>query len=158
LIQAAKAAQTLQQKFFQMSEQDRDWVENIKSSEMQLQFMNGEIHHLDMTLVNVAMVFSSAIGRPYPLPRHLERRQERMLRGRASPKVKDQSLRELVFGLLGAAEETRGHFSFDKNPVGGTLARALDDLRNHLPNGLVPNPLPGATIQRLKTEFFRLRR
>jgi hypothetical protein len=152
LIQAAKAARTLQQTFFRLNKQDRDWVENIMHLEMQ--FMAGEIHHLESTIVNLAMVFSAAIGRPSPLPRHLER----ILPRGVPPKIKDQMFRELVFGLLGAAEETRGHFSFDKNPVSGTLARALDLLRDHLPKGLVPDPLHGATIQRLKTDFFRLTR
>ncbi len=152
LIQAAKAARTLQQNFFYMNKQDRDWVENIRHSQMQ--FMAGEIDHLESTIVNLAMVFSAAIGRPSPLPRHLER----ILPRGVPPKIKDQMFRELVFGLLGAAEETRGQFRFNKNAESGTLARALNLLRDHLPKGLVPEPLPVVTIQRLKTDFFRLTR
>jgi hypothetical protein len=102
LIQAAMAARTLQQQFFNMNKQDRDWVENIIHSQMQ--FSAGEIHHLEPTILNVAMVFSAAIGRPLPLPRHLER----ILLKRVPPKIKDQMFRELVFGLLSAAAETRG--------------------------------------------------
>ena len=94
LIQAAKAARTLQQNFFYMNKQDRDWVENIKRSQMQ--FVAGEIQHLESTILNVAMVFRAAIGRPSPLPRHLEK----LLPKRVPPKIKDQILRELVFGLL----------------------------------------------------------
>jgi hypothetical protein len=151
LVQAAKAARTLQQTFFRLNKQDREWVENIMHLEMQ--FMLGEIHHLDSTILNLAMIFSAAIGRPSPLPRHLER----ILLKRVPPKIKDQMFRELVFGLLSAAAETRGQFRFDKNYERGTLARALDLLRGHLPKGLVPEPLPVVTIQRLKTDFFRLR-
>ena|ERR1035437_7595912 len=156
LIQAAKAARTLQQNFFYMNKQDRHWVENIKRSQMQ--FVAGEIQHLESTILNVAMVFRAAIGRPSPLPRHSERFLEKLLPKRVPPKIKDQILRELVFGLLGAAEETGGHFSFEKTSVSGTLARALDLLRDHLPVGLVPDPLLGTTIQRLKSDFHQLSR
>ena len=150
LIRTAKAARTLQQNFFYMNEQDRDWVENIVRS--QKQFMAGEIQDLKSTILNVAMVFSAATGRPSPLPRHL------WLPERVPPKIKDQIFRELVFGLLGAAKDTGGHFSFDKNPVSGTLAKALNDLRRHLPIGLVPDPLPRTIIQKLKTDFGQLSR
>jgi hypothetical protein len=155
LIHAAKAARTLQQKFFHMSKQDREWVENIKRSEMQ--FTAGEIHHLETTIVNVARVFTASIGRPSPVPRHVEKMLERMLGG-PPPKVKDQMLRELVFGLLAAATDTGGKLSFNKNSETGTLAKALDLLRDHLPRGLVPEPLSGSNIQRLITDFLRLRR
>jgi hypothetical protein len=140
LVRAARAAQTLQQTFFRLNKQDRNWVENILQSQMQ--FTAGKIQHLESTILNVAMVFSAAIGRPSPLPRHLER----ILLKRAQPRVKDQMLRELVFGLLSAADEARGK-----------LARALDRLREYLP-GLVSDPLHGTPIQRLKTEFFQLKR
>jgi hypothetical protein len=154
LIQAANAARTLQQNFFYMNEQDRGWVENIMRS--QVQFVAGGIQHLESTILNVAMVFSAAIGGRSPLPRHTEKYLERLLPKRVPPKIKDQMFRELVFSLLCAAEETGGHFSFEKNSVSGTLARALDLLRDHLPIGLVPDPLRGTTIQRLKTDFHQL--
>jgi hypothetical protein len=156
LVQAAKAARTLQQTFFRLNKQDRDWVENIMHLEMQ--FMAGEIHHLESTILNLTMLFCSAIGRPSPLPRHSERFLERLLPKRVPPKIKDQMFRELVFGLLSAAAETRGQFRFDKNYESGTLARALNLLRDHLPKGFVPEPLPVVTIQRLKTDFHQLRR
>ena len=64
-------------------------------------------------------------------------------------------LRELVFSLLSAADGARGEFTLDKNRGTGTLLRALELLRPHLPKGLVPNALPIGTIQKLKADFFR---
>ena len=74
------------------------------------------------------------------------------------PKIRDQRLRELVSGLLSAARDANGKLTFDKNKESATLAVALRLLRDHLPEGLVPDPLPSSTIQRVKTAFFRLRR
>jgi hypothetical protein len=73
-------------------------------------------------------------------------------------KIRDQRLRELVIGLLAAATDTNGILTFDKNKESATLADALRLLRDHLPEGLVPDPLPSSTIQRVKTAFFRARR
>jgi hypothetical protein len=66
-------------------------------------------------------------------------------------------LRELVFGLLAATENAGGKLTFTKDSVTGTLAEALNNLREHLPTGLVQDPLPRVVIQRLKADFFRLR-
>jgi hypothetical protein len=146
LIKAAKAARTLQEAFYRLKKHDREWVDNILSSEMQFEL--GEIHHLESTILNLAMVFSAAIGRPTSLPPHLGR----------SLGIKDQMLRDLVFSLLSAATESHGKFTLDKNSQSGTLLKALDILRPHLPKGLVPKALPVGTVQKLKTDFFRLAR
>jgi hypothetical protein len=147
LVEAADAARILQKTFFRLKEQDRDWVEGIKQSQMQ--FTAGKIDDLETTILNLSMLLNQAVGRPSPVPRRLET---------VSRSVKDQILRELVFGLLGAATDEGGIFTYDKNSETGTLANALDLLRGHLPDGLVPEPLRASTIQRLKTEFYRLRR
>ncbi len=154
LVRAAKAAQALQKAVYSLSQQDRAWVDNIMSSGM-LQFERGKIHDLKMTIVNLAMVFSSAIGRPSPRP-PMPWLPPRL---RASAMIKDQRFRELVFDLLSAADEARGAFTLNKNRQTGTLLDALNILRDgdHLPKGLVPNALPIGTIQKLKANFFRLR-
>jgi hypothetical protein len=121
-------------------------MNNIMSS--QWQFENGKINDLGTTIINIALLFSTAIGRPSPLP--FRRGGNRALN------VKDQMLRELIFSLLSAAAFTHGEFTMDKNRQTGTLLPALDLLRTHLPKGLVPNALPVGTIQKLKSDFFRL--
>jgi hypothetical protein len=148
LVKAARAATTLQQEFHRLSQQDRERVENIKSSSMAREIS------LEPTITKLAVVFNHAIGRPsewLALPRVFRRRQVRFT-------VKNQMLRELVFSLLRAAHDHCGEFTLDKNRESGTLVKALDILRPHLPKGLVPNPLPVGTIQRLIKEFSRLER
>jgi hypothetical protein len=147
LIYAADAARALQKTFFRTNKRDREWVETIKASQMQ--FVAGEIHHVEATITNLCMLLNTAVGRPSPLPPHL---------AKGSLKIKDQMLRELVFGLLAAADNAGRKLTFNKNSETGTLAKALDLLRDHLPTGLVLEPLPAAVIQRLKTDFFRMQR
>jgi hypothetical protein len=146
LIEAASAARTLRQTFSRMNKPDRDWVEDIKQTQMQ--FMAGKIDNLPATIDNIAMLLFAALGKPSPPPIHLRTR---------SHEIADQMLRELVFGLLYAAAETGGRLTFDKNSGSGTLSQALDLLRDYLPKGLVPEPLRYSTIQRLKTDFARSR-
>ena len=147
LVRAARAATTLQKEFHRLSQQDREWVENIRSSSMFQEIP------LERAIMQLELVFNHAIGRP---SKRLE--LPRAWRHRVQNTVKDQMLRELVFSLLNAARQNYGEFTLDKNSQSGALLEALDILRPHLPKGLVPNALPLGTIQRLKTEFFRLKR
>jgi len=144
LVYAADAARTLQKEFLRIKEDDRDWTETIRQSQMQ--FVDGEIKNIGGAITNLSMILNAAVGRRSPLPSWLERK---------SLKIRDQMLRELVFGLLAAAERTGGELTFNKNSETGTLAEALDLLRKHLPNGLVPDPFPASVIQRLKTDFLK---
>jgi hypothetical protein len=147
LIKAAKAAQTLDEAVWSLTQQDREWVDHILTSQPQREA--GKIRDLRATISNLSLVFSSAIGRPYPHPRrtvgyHLARR---------SPRIKDNRFEELVFSLLRAADGASGKFTFNKNSQTGTLVDALETLRPHLPKRLVPNALPFGTIQKLKADF-----
>jgi hypothetical protein len=148
LIEAAEAARVLDKKFTGMNDHDRKWVDEFKRTQGVV-FAAGKIDDLAATITNIAMLLHDALGKSYPVPKHFDV-------GRHT--VKDQGLRELVFGLLSAASETGGKFTFNKNSLSGSLATALSQLRPHLPPGLVPNPLLTTTIQRLKDEFERLRK
>jgi hypothetical protein len=150
LHEAADAARRLDDAYSRMNRSDREWVEHIKQS--QLQF--GETNDIGATIANLSMLLHSALGKTYPVPKDRSRKQF----GIKNLTVKDQLLRELVFGLLSAADDTGGKFEFNVNTAGGTLGHALDRLRPYLPDGLVPEPLRGRTIQRLITEFSRLNR
>ena len=148
LVKAARAATTLQNEFYRLSQQDREWLENIRSSSIFYRISLGP------AITELAVVFNHAIGRPserLALPRAFRQRQARLT-------IKNQMLRELVFDLLSAARGNYGEFTLDKNRQSGTLIKALDILRPHLPEGLVPNALPVGTIQKLKTEFSRSER
>jgi hypothetical protein len=148
LVRAARAAKTLQQEFHRLSQQDRERVENLRSSSIFSKTSLGP------TITELAIVFNHAIDRPsqnLAVPRVFRQRQVRFT-------VKNQMLRELVFSLLSAAYDNYGKFTLDKNRQSGTLLKALDILRPHLPKGLVPNALPVGTIQRLIKEFSRIER
>jgi hypothetical protein len=147
LLDAADAARRLQKAFSRLKKPDRDHVEKIKQSQMQL--ADAEIKDLATAITNISMLLNTAVGRQAPIPRYLDR----VSRG---PEVKDQMLRELIFRLLAAARDTDGRLTFDQNPVAGSLAYALNKLRPYVPPGLIPDPLPRRRIQRLKTEFGRL--
>jgi hypothetical protein len=148
LVTAAKAARTLQKAFDSLNKQDRAWVDNIRSSPI-MQFEAGEINDLESTILNLAIVFCRSVGKPAPVPRRF---WETM-----PLKIKDQMLRELVFSLLRAGiDRGKKPFRLDQNAKTGTLLDALDELRDHLPPGLVKDPLPVRTIQKLKSDFARL--
>ena len=66
LIEAADAARRLQDTFFRMNQSDRDWVEQVKPS--QLQFLAGEINDLGSTINNIVLLLDGALGRPSRAP------------------------------------------------------------------------------------------
>jgi hypothetical protein len=153
LIKAAKAAKTLDEAVWSLNQQDREWVDHILTSRRQREA--GKIRDLRATISNLSIVFSSAIGRPYPHPRGTP--AYRLARGLKDerPRIKDERFQELVYSLLRAADGASGKFTFNKNSQTGTLVDALQTLRPHLPKGLVPNALPFGTIQKLKTDIFQ---
>jgi hypothetical protein len=153
LERAAKAAAQLDRELSSINEADREWVEHIKQSEA-LPFPDGQIGNPAATATNMSVLLHNALGKTSPLPKYLRVGAP----GRKlPPQVRDQMLRELVFDLLIAAEMTGGQFTLNKNSADGTLAVALDRLRPYLPSGLVPDPVPVDTVQRLKADFFRNR-
>jgi hypothetical protein len=106
--------------------------------------IGGEIQNLEHTVHNIAIVFGAAAGKPAPDP------PVKTFRRRL--KVKDQVLVELVFDLRILAEEFGGEFTLDKDREAdrpGSLVEALELLRDHLPEGIVPNALPLGTIQKI---------
>jgi hypothetical protein len=162
LSEAADAARRLRDTYSRMSQEDRDWVDHIKRTQMQ--FTAGEIQHVEATISNLSMLLHSATGRASPVPKPPRRAAQKGRHdlhkelGMLEPRVKNQILRELVFGLLHAARDAGGELDFNKNRDSGALAVTLRLLRDgkYLPPDLVPDPLRGSTIQRLKDEFSRL--
>jgi hypothetical protein len=157
LIECANAARTLHKKFIRMKATDREWVEHIKQTQSQL--LVGELHDVETAILNMALLFDAALGRATPVPKPPKSSARYALfakLGTFKPRVRDQSLRELVFGLLAAARDTGGKLTFNVDSESGTLANVLDHLRPYLPPGLVPQPIRSRTIVRLKNEFDRL--
>jgi hypothetical protein len=154
LTEAADAARRLHDTFYRMNQRDRDWVEHVKQS--QLQFVAWDINNLGWTISQIVLLLDGALGRPAPVPPHIAEMTAKLV-GKL-PKIRDQKFRELVSGLLSAASDANGKLTFDVNRESGTLADALRLLRDHLPEGLVADPPPARTIQRVKTAFFHRRR
>jgi hypothetical protein len=63
--------------------------------------------------------------------------------------ISSRSLVEFVFRLLLDVRAAGGRLTLDKNTGGGTLVKALDLLRPHLPPGLIPKKPPLSTLARI---------
>jgi hypothetical protein len=152
LIEVAKKARELDEGFTSLDERIRKWADDFKCTRGVF-FAAGPIDKVEPTITNIAILLHDMLGKSYPVrhlvPRHLDV-------GHFT--VKDQRLRELVFGLLSAASDTGGEFTFDKNPFSGSLATALTRLKPHLPPDLIVNSSHASTIGRLTAEFERLRK
>jgi hypothetical protein len=152
LREAAKATRTLQKAFDRLPDADRKWVENIR---VQSALWGEGLDELETTVKNLAIVFNHSVGRSSPIPRRSLALNEKL---RVTPlNVKDQMFKEVVIVLMSAAVENQGKFTLDANCKTGTLVEALDLLRDHLPQDLVPNELPAGTIQKIKKQFYELR-
>ena len=60
LIETAKAARSLNQKFLRMNKQDREWINN-HMEHFQLPLVGGEIQNLEHTVQNIAVVLAASI-------------------------------------------------------------------------------------------------
>src|SRR5262245_43543352 len=66
LRKAADAARRLQDAYSHMNELNRHWIEHIKRTQMQ--FMAGEIQHVEATITNLVGLFHTAAGEATPIP------------------------------------------------------------------------------------------
>jgi hypothetical protein len=119
-----------------------------------MQFVASKILDLNPAIWNLGMLFSTAVGRA-PL------RPPRLPSGGVKFTVKDHLLRQVVFCLLSNAKEVHGEkkayaeFTLTKGSATSTLRKALEYVRDYLPNGLVPEEedLSDSTLQTLRNEF-----
>jgi hypothetical protein len=145
LFRAAEAARALHEAFANLSPDDRKWVDELWGKWPQYEKW---LPALPRSVEALAHLFSLAVNKA--LPQGSTAHQKR---GRRSGDVKDLSFREFVHYLLVVAEEwCGGNLTFDKNYESGTLIKAIEILSPYLPAGLVPDPLPFQTIQRVKTD------
>ena len=154
LRRAADATRTLQRAFDSLPKKDREWVDSMRASS---QLWGEGLPALDTTVMNLALVFNHAVGRPSPTPRKSVELNERL--GVRTLGVKNQMFKEAVMMLMGAAVEHRGKYTLDSNTGRGTLIDALNMVGPYLPPGLVPAPheLPAGTIQKIKRHFEQMR-
>jgi hypothetical protein len=148
LIEATQAARTLYKAFSKLNQQDRDWVESLFTRNA---WYGGKLPELPLTVWRIAHLFSTATGKS--------------LRGggaqaisRKKPDWRQRTVKDVTFEnflshLLVDVAESGGELTFTKEGGTGTLIVALDILRPHLPDGVVPEDLSLGTIQKVKTNY-----
>ena len=149
LIDAAQAARTLYKAFGKLNQQDRDWVESLLARNP---WYGGRLRELPLIVWRIAHLFSTATGKSLQgggaqeavSPKRPDWRQRT---------VKDVTFENFLSHLLVDVDESGGQLTFTKHGGTGTLIEALDILRPHLPDGVVPKGLPLGTIQKIKTNY-----
>lgn len=154
LRRAADATRALQRAFDSLPKKDREWVDCMRAGS---QLWGEGLPALDAAVMNLALVFNHAVGRPSPMPRQSVKLNEKL--GVRTLSVKNQMFKEAVMMLMRAAVEHRGKYTLDSNTGRGTLIDALNMVGQYLPPGLVPAPheLPAGTIQKIKRHFEQMR-
>jgi hypothetical protein len=143
LIRAAEAARALHEAFANLSLDDREWVEGLWAK---WPLYEKWLPALPRSVETLAHLFSIAVNKAPP-----QGKSGPQKRGRRSGDVKDLSFRQFVHYLLVVTEEwCGGTLTFDKNYESGTLIEAIEILSPYLPVGVVHDPLPFPTIQRVR--------
>jgi hypothetical protein len=148
LDEAAQAARALHKAFLKLNKEDREWLESFLAPNS---YYMGRLRELPLTIWRLAHLFSTAIGKSLP---------ERSVQA-ISPKkrdwrqrtVKDVTFENFLTHLFVDVAETGGKLTFTKDSGTGTLIVALDILRPHLPEGVLPKRLPLGTIQKVITNW-----
>jgi hypothetical protein len=143
LVRAADAARTLHEAFDNLNLDDREWVENLWAKMPYKYWLSG----LPRTVYGLSDLFSIAAGRA-----RFQSPGDPNQRGTKKGTVKDLGFLEFVHYLLVVTEAwCGGKLTLHKHYQNGTLIDAINVLSPHLPNGVVPTPLPLGTIQKVKS-------
>lgn len=146
--EAAQAARSLHKAFLKLNKEDREWLDSLLAPNS---YYTGRLRELPLTVWRLAHLFSTAIGKSLPEAASLDiSTRKRDWRQRT---VKDITFETFLSHLLVDVAETGGYLTFTKNSGTGTLIAALGILREQLPEGVVPEPLPLGTIQKIKTNY-----
>jgi hypothetical protein len=146
LDEAAQAARALHKAYLKLNEEDREWLEGFLAPNS---YYVGKLRELPLTVWRLAHLFSTAVGKSLPEAPVLPTKK-RDWRQRT---VKDVTFENFLSHLFVDVAETGGKLTFTKDSETGTLIAALDILRPHLPEGVVPERLPLGTIQKIKTNY-----
>lgn len=146
--EAAQAARSLHKAFLKLNKDDRECLDSLLAPNS---YYTGRLRELPLTVWRLAHLFSTAVGKS--LPASAGRDVSTRKRDWRQRTVKDVTFERLLSHLLVDVAETGGHVTFTKESGTGTLIAALDILREHLPEGVVPEPLRLGTIQKIKTNY-----
>jgi hypothetical protein len=152
----ADAALALYDGLGNLSERGRGLIQQILSSEAKFLFdrVAGKgTEGLDETAYQLALLISLITGKP--LPRLPSEPPQSPGRGRRSGSVKDWIFQNFVSQLYISTVTAGGSLSLEKNTPTGSLIDTLDALIPCLPEGFVPRPLPGSTLQRIRDACMR---
>jgi len=146
LVSAAEAARAFHEAFGRLNPDDRKWVEQLLAKTPRY---NRWVPVLPRSVNALSDLFSVAVGKA-PLW-NFDGPSGPDARGRRRGDVKNLAFRELVRWLRLIAEEwCGGEFTFDKSyEEKSSLTQALEILRRYFPQGVVPDPLPLSTIERI---------
>jgi hypothetical protein len=146
LDEAAQAARSLHKAFSKLKQHDRDWLEHLLARN----YLGG-LRELPLTVWRLAHLFSTAVGKSLPsAPVQAVSPKKRDWRQRT---VKNVAFENFLTHLFVDVAETGGQLTFTKDSGSGTLIAVLNILSPHLPEGVVPDPLPLGTIQKVKTSY-----
>ena len=152
LLDAAQAARDLYKAFGELNKQDRRWVEGLPAKDPRY---GGELRELPLILWRIGHLFSTAVGKSLPgvtvqaaSPKKPDSRQRT---------VKYPTFENFLTDLHVDVAETGGQLTFTRESRTGTLLAALDILRRHLPEGVVPkdDDLPLGIIKKVRSKNFR---
>jgi hypothetical protein len=146
LVSAADAARALHEAFERLNPDDLKWVEQLLTKTPRY---NRWVPALPRSVNALSDLFSIAVGKA-PLW-NFDGPSGPDARGRRRGDVKNLAFRELVRWLRLVAEEwCGGKFTFDINyEEKSSLTQVLEILRRYFPQGVVPDPLPLSTIERI---------
>jgi hypothetical protein len=146
LDEAARAARALHKAYLKLNKEDREWVVGFLTPNS---YYGGELRELPLTIRRLAHLFSTAVGKSLPeAPALSTKKPDWRLRT-----VKDATFDTFLTHLFVDVAETGGKLTFTKQGGSGTLIAALDILRPHLPEGVVPKRLPLGRIQKIKANY-----
>jgi hypothetical protein len=146
LHEAARAARALNKAYLKLNKEDRELLEGFMAPNS---YYIGKLRELPLTVWRLAHLFSIAVGKSLPEAPALSTKK-RDWRQRT---VKNATFETFLTHLFVDVAETGGILTFTKESGSGSLIEALDILRPHLPEGVVPKSLPLGTIQKVKTNF-----
>ena len=149
LLDAAQAARTLCKAFGKLNKQDREWVEGLLAKDLRY---GGGSWELPLTLWRIAHLFSTAIGKS--LPGATVQAASPKKPGSRQRTVKYPTFENFLTHLYVDVAETGGQLTFTEATRTGTVFAALDILRRHLPEGVVPKDEDLIwTIRKIKNNY-----
>jgi hypothetical protein len=153
LVAAARAALTLNRAICKLNKEDQKWLLHIlRTGEFRSRNMawSGKLEPYEqwddfsqrVWVIAADLSTAAGLSGPPSFPGLADHRP-------GISRIRDISFALVVSQLRSRATECGGGFKYNKRYQSGTLLQALEVLRPHLPNRVIPRALPLTTIDRL---------